>query len=226
MSKRCSVILWLLSQWDICDRVKKLKKKNTHICSVRNMGLWDSCPIKIIWKKRLNFASSHNDKDVSNWVFGERPKNYIFLFGTLGQLSQLEIFGSKKSNFGQIYPSWPNHLCLFNHPSTQWLEKSKNWVLFWCGLGILLGVQKKPKTRFFNFQVQFWEPSHQLRWIHDTSKKTSNLPLSENTPKLLSIPTHARVIPLPKGLKCSWTVCILTDTKSGLYCILMLYPKL
>ena len=169
MSKRCSIILWLLSQWDICD----------------------------------------NDKDVSNWVFGERPKNYIFLFGTLGQLSQLEIFGSKKSNFGQIYPSWPNHLCLFNHPSTQWLEKSKNWVLFWCGLGILLGVQKKPKTRFFNFQVQFWEPSHQLRWIHDTSKKTSNLPLSENTPKLLSIPTHARVIPLPKGLKCSWTVCIL-----------------
>ena len=122
-------------------------------------------------KKRLNFASSHNDKDVSNWVFGERPKNFIFLFGTLGQLSQLEIFGSKKSNFGQIYPSWPNHLCLFNHPSTQWLEKSKNWVLFWCGLGILLGVQKKPKTRFFNFQVQFWEPSHQLRWIHDTSKK-------------------------------------------------------
>ena len=171
------------------------------------MGLWDSCPIKIIWKKRLNFASSHNDKDVSNWVFGERPKNYIFLFGTLGQLSQLEIFGSKKSNFGQIYPSWPNHLCLFNHPSTQWLEKSKNWVLFWCGLGILLGVQKKPKTRFFNFQVQFWEPSHQLRWIHDTSKKTSNLPLSENTSKLLSIPTHARVIPIPKGLKCSWTVC-------------------
>ena len=42
VSKRWSVILWLLSQWDICDRVKKLKKKHTHICSVRNMGLWDS----------------------------------------------------------------------------------------------------------------------------------------------------------------------------------------
>ena len=130
-----------------CDRSPKM---------IELMGQLSKCPIfetlkLCLKKKRLNFASSHNDKDVSNWVFGERPKNYIFLFGTLGQLSQLEIFGSKKSNFGQIYPSWPNHLCLFNHPSTQWLEKSKNWVLFWCGLGILLGVQKKPKTQFFNF---------------------------------------------------------------------------
>ena len=138
-----------------------------------------------------------------------------FYLGHWDSCPSWRFLAQKKSNFGQIYPSLPYHLCLFNHPSTQWLEKSKNWVLFWCGLGILLGVQKKPKTRFFNFQVQFWEPSHQLRWIHDTSKKTSNLPLSENTPKLLSIPTHARVIPLPKGLKCSWTVCIVDDVKSG-----------
>ena len=92
---------------------QKIEKKTQHICSVRNMGLWDSCPIKIIWKKRLNFASSHNDKDVSNWVFGERPKNFIFLFGTLGQLSQLEIFGSKNPILDKSTQVGPT-ICVFS----------------------------------------------------------------------------------------------------------------
>ena len=67
-----------------CDRSPKM---------IELMGQLSKCPIfetlkLCLKKKRLNFASSHNDKDVSNWVFGERPKNYIFLFGTLGLLSQ------------------------------------------------------------------------------------------------------------------------------------------
>ena len=38
-------------------------------------------------------------------------------------------------------------------------------------------------------------------------KTTSNHPLPEYTPKLPILPTHARVIALPNGLKYSWTVC-------------------
>ena len=63
MSKRCSIILWLLSQWDICHRVKKLKKCHT----ITGFEKWDSgtaVPLKQ-FEKKLDYATSYNDKVVT-----------------------------------------------------------------------------------------------------------------------------------------------------------------
>ena len=82
MSNRCSIILWLLSRWDICHSAKKMGKMSQN-CSVRNMGHWDSCPIKIIWKKNWNVQQ----------VF------YHFVTSvTMGHLSQCQKMGKMSHN--------------------------------------------------------------------------------------------------------------------------------
>ena len=83
------------------------------------------------------------------------------------------------------------------------------WVLLW---GLLLGRGWAYWTTHFFKSFFLGRLSHchinlsQLGpWY--LKKTTSNHPLPEYTPKLPILPTHARVIALPNGLKYSWTVC-------------------
>ena len=77
-------------------------------------------------------------------------------------------------------------------------------------------VYKKSQKRDFSiFKFNFENLPINLDGSMIPQKKLQTfLSQAENTHKLLSLPTHARVIPLPKGLKCSWTVCIQNSRSS------------
>ena len=97
-------------------------------------------------------------------------------------------------------------VCLYQSLPFPWWVKNKKMVLYQGDLGISLGWQKMPKTRFFNFQLDFWKPSHQLRWVHYTTKKNCKPSSTRIYHNLPSWPTHGRVIALAKCIQCGWTV--------------------
>ena len=79
----------VLSFCDLCNNgtsvtVPKKMGKMSHNFSVRNMGHWDSCPIKIIWKK--------------NWDVQEVFYHFVTSV-TMGRLSQCQKMGKLSHNF-------------------------------------------------------------------------------------------------------------------------------
>ena len=125
---------------------------------------------------------------------------------TLWQLSQCHNFLPWNGVFFQRYQKICTQLCICQSPFNPWWENKKKMHTSLLRFWFLIVRQKMPKMRFFNFQLDFWKPSQQLRWVHYTSKKNckpSSARIYHNQP---SSPTHGLVIALAKCIQCAWTV--------------------